>query len=126
MMIFVKTIDGKFQTNEELLECSLHGTTKGVDIFNKLKSVFDGHSISFGKLSALCTDGAPSMTSSNVGVVGHFKKTGINIKNLHCAIHQFNLCAKKIGMNDVMSVCTRIVNKLKGGHNALIHRQFKF
>lgn len=125
-MIFVKTIDDKFQTNEELLECSLHGTTKGVDIFNKLKSVFDGHSISFGKLSALCTDGAPSMTSSNVGVVGHFKKTGINIKNLHCAIHQFNLCAKKNGMNDVMSVCTRIVNKLKGGHNALIHRQFKF
>lgn len=126
MMIFIKTIDDRFQINEGLLECaSLYGTTKGTDIFGKLKSSFEKHSLTFAKLSALCTDGAPSMTSSKVGVVGQFKKIDANIKNIHCAIHQFTLCTKKIGLKETLQTLTKIANKIKGGHNALVHRQFK-
>lgn len=65
------------------------------------------------------------MINPNVGVEGQFKHSQINIKNTHCAIHQFQLCAKKIGLNETIEVLTKIVNKIKGGHNALIHRKFK-
>lgn len=86
----------------------------GEDIFNCIKDVFVEENMSFEKLSAITTDGAPAMVSENVGVIGHFRKLGINFQNLHCAIHQFNLAIKKIGLESTMSTVTKIVNKLKG------------
>lgn len=126
LMIFVKTINENFEICENLLHCtSLYGTTKGVDIFQAVKSVFDSEGINLSKLSSLTTDGAPAMMSENVGVVGQFKKHGLQIKNFHCALHQLNLIAKKIGLDKTMSTVVKIINKLKGGHNALQNRKFK-
>lgn len=90
LMIFIKTIDDNFDTCEQLFHLSpLHGNTKGIDIFNNIKCVFKKENISFKKLSAVTTDGAPAMLSPNVGVVGNFTKMGLDLKTFHCAIHQF-------------------------------------
>jgi hypothetical protein len=40
LLIFVRVISPQFEIYEELLElCSLHGSNKGIDIFNTVKNV---------------------------------------------------------------------------------------
>ena len=42
LLIFVRVISPQFEVYEELLElCSLHGTTKGSDIFNAVKNAIE-------------------------------------------------------------------------------------
>lgn len=72
---------------------------------------FKKEGLNFQKLSALTTDGAPSMVSENVGVVGQFRKLGLDFHHFHCAIHQFNLAVKVIGMAQIMAVVTKCADK---------------
>ena len=45
-------------------------------------------------------------------------KNGVNCSAFHCVIHQQALFSKEIGMD---SIAVKIINKIRGGHNALIH-----
>lgn len=49
----------------------------------------------------------------------------IDVPSFHCIIHQQALFAKNLCLNDVMKICVQIINKIRGGHNALNHRKFK-
>ena len=42
LLIFIRVISSRFEVYEELIElCSLHGTTKGSDIFNAVKNAIE-------------------------------------------------------------------------------------
>lgn len=81
--------------------------------------------ISFEKLSSVCTDGAPAMVGMKNGFAGILKSNGISVPMFHCIIHQHALASKSGIIKDCMEVAIKIINKIKGGHNALNHRLFK-
>ena len=88
LLIFTRTIDSSFEVHEELLKLvSLHNTTKGTDIFDAVNTVVVDHG-GFSKLSAVVTDGAPSMQGRRTGFVGLLRENGVNCPALHCIIHQ--------------------------------------
>lgn len=47
---------------------------------------------------------------------------GVNLKSLHCIIHEESLCSKKIKMEHVMDIVIKTVNWIRS--RALNHRQF--
>uniref|UniRef100_A0A3Q3H434 HAT C-terminal dimerisation domain-containing protein n=1 Tax=Labrus bergylta TaxID=56723 RepID=A0A3Q3H434_9LABR len=66
---------------------ALHDTTKGRDIFNAVQSVVSEYG-GFDKLSAVVTDGAPSMQGKHTGFAGLLQQSGVDCPILHCIIHQ--------------------------------------
>ncbi|XP_043922075.1 general transcription factor II-I repeat domain-containing protein 2-like [Protopterus annectens] len=94
LLIFVRTIQEDFTFNEELLSLvSLHGTTKGTDIFEAVqKSVMNYGR--FDKCSCIVTDGAKAMTGTGSGFRGLLKQNNITCPTIHCIIHQEALCGK--------------------------------
>ncbi|XP_057203176.1 general transcription factor II-I repeat domain-containing protein 2B-like [Triplophysa rosa] len=124
LLIFARTITEKFDVHEELLKLvSLHGTTKGEDIFKSVEIAVNEHG-GFAKLSAVVTDGAPAMQGKKSGFAGLLKKNGVNCPVLHCIIHQEALCAKILDFSHVMNVVTKVTNLIRGGNRALNHRKF--
>uniref|UniRef100_A0A3B4Z810 DUF4371 domain-containing protein n=1 Tax=Stegastes partitus TaxID=144197 RepID=A0A3B4Z810_9TELE len=122
LLIFTRTIDSSFEVHEELLKLvSLHDTTKGTDIFNAVKTVVNEHG-GFSKLSAIVTNGAPSMQGRRTGFAGLLYQSGVGCPVLHCIIHQA-LCVKTINFSQVMGVVTKVTN-LQGGNRALNPRKF--
>lgn len=65
------------------------------------------------------------MTERKEGLVGQFLKHGHQIKHIHCVVHQEVLCGKICDIPETMKSLIAIINKIRGGHNALTHRQFK-
>ncbi|KAJ8866900.1 hypothetical protein PR048_032762 [Dryococelus australis] len=86
----------KQQTGELLDLCSLHGATKGSDIYVAVKNSVDKFG-GFGKCSAIVTDGEPAMET----------------------------CGKSVKQDEVMKTVLRVVSMLRGRNRALVHRQFK-
>lgn len=125
LSIFIRGIDDNFNVFEELagLE-SLHGKTRGSDIFEKLKSCLENLKIDFGKLISVCTDGAPSMTGKVNGATTLLENfLNRPIQKYHCIIHQEVLCAKTINMQHIMSPVVKCVNKIRA--KALNRREFR-
>lgn len=123
MIICLKTVDNFFNSFEEIFKLeSFYGHVTGKAIY----ASFERHVLSVvgkHKLSAICTDGAAVMVGHKQGFVGHLIKAGITVPTFHCIIHQQALFAKSIGLADVMKTAVKIINRLKGGHNALTHRK---
>lgn len=69
LLIFIRTNDENFVVCEELLKTvPLHGTTKGLDIYNSLASIVDAYG-GFEKCASVATDGARAMTGRRNGLV---------------------------------------------------------
>lgn len=126
LLIFIRLVDNQFNVEEELLSLmSLHNTTKGVDVYRAMEIAVEPIG-GFSKLSAVCTDGAPSMRGGKEGLRGQFNKKNEEVPFYHCIIHQEALCAKAIGLKETMTTVVSVVNKIRGGHHSLTHRKFKF
>ncbi|KAH1178575.1 hypothetical protein KIL84_012277 [Mauremys mutica] len=118
--VFIRGVDCNLNITEELLDLMpLKGTTT-YDIFQGLE---------WNKLISLASDGAPSVCSENVGVVGLLKTKlnslsipGISFTNIHCILHQDALCCKSLQMKEVMDVVVKTVNFIHA--QGLNHRQF--
>ena len=79
------------------------------------------------KLSGITTDGAPSMVGRQQGLANLLQLEANKVGNdtvmqFHCIIHQENLCAKSVKMQNVMSVVTKTVNFIRS--KGLHHREF--
>ncbi|KAL4125892.1 hypothetical protein QTP88_010129 [Uroleucon formosanum] len=124
LLIFVRVISPQFEMYEELLElCSLHGSTKEIDIFNAVKNAFEPFG-GFKKMSSVVTDGAKSMVGKNIGFVGLLCKSDINVPAIHCIIHQEALCGKIMKLDNIMNTVFKITNLIRGGNRSLNHRNF--
>ena len=129
LAIFIRGIDCDFNVMEGLLAVqSMVGTTTAKDILHEVLTVVEENSLDLSKLSAVITDGAPAMIGSRGGFTSLLKQHLTEKKlplpiTLHCIIHQENLAAKSIGMENVLNTVKKVVNYLRT--KGLKHRQFK-
>ncbi|XP_076825048.1 general transcription factor II-I repeat domain-containing protein 2-like [Clavelina lepadiformis] len=118
-----------FTIYEEYLTLrSLHGTTKGTDIFREFHATLEEAHLDSTKLFGVATDGCPSMIGANRGLQGLINKWREEdhlapVTWHHCILHQESLVAKSLNMSNVMDVVTTTVNWIRV--NALNHRKFK-
>jgi len=81
------------------------------------------------KLVSVTTDGAPFVVGSTKGLsqvlIDHCSALGSaqEIRKVHCFIHQESLCAKSVGMRDMISIVVKLVNAVLA--RPLNHRIFK-
>lgn len=65
------------------------------------------------------------MVGKKIGLAGQLSMNNIKVPAFHCCIHQQVLFSKELGCVQAMETAIKIINKIKGGHNALSHRKFK-
>lgn len=130
LLIFIRGIDKEFNVTEELAALkSLHGNTKGEDLFLQLIDVFNMYNLKWENLRCVTTDGAKNMVGHNIGLLGLINKKikELNIRHpplqLHCIIHQHALCAKVVNLKNVMDVVISTVNYIR--RNGMNHRKFR-
>ena len=129
-VVFIRGVDSSLNLTEEFLDLiPLKGTTTGRDIFQALEKCIEKYGLPWDKFVSLATDGALSMCSQNVGVVGLVKNKlnsletiGINFTIIHCILHQEALCSKSLQMKEVMDVVVKTINFIRS--RGLNHRQF--
>ena len=119
--IFFRGITSDFQLDENLLSLeSMHKTTRGEDLLQKLLQGLNKFNLPLDKLCGVATDGAPAMVGKHKGMVLLLKKEmdarGIRYNRLvffHCIVHQQSLCAKSVKFDHVISVVTSCINFIK-------------
>lgn len=130
LSIFIRSVNSKFEVTEELLGLEvLETSTKGTDIFNKLKCCVEtlllkSDDLIWSKLESVCTDGAPCMIGKNIGCVTLLEEfLNRNLNKYHCIIHLEALCAKILKFDHVLKPVSRCINKIKA--RPLNHRLFR-
>jgi hypothetical protein len=110
--------------HEELLNLvSLHGITKGSDIFETVRNCVDKHG-GFNKCSSIVTDGAKAMVGEQKGFSGLLRKSDVKCPIFHCIIHQEALCGKSVQQSNCMKAVVKITNLFRGGNGSLSHFRF--
>ncbi|KAL2087322.1 hypothetical protein ACEWY4_018381 [Coilia grayii] len=128
LMVFLRGVTEDFEVTQELagLE-TLPGTTRGVDLFSAVERVVERNNLKWGKMAGITTDGAPSMVGRISGltrlVSDKVSECRGRVLKYHCILHQEQLCAKSIRLQDVMKDVVGIINNIRS--RALSHRQFK-
>lgn len=123
--IFIRAVGEDFEVIEEVLGVeAMHGTTKGVDLFNTLKTCVERCDLDWRKLDSVCTDGAPAMTGTHIGCLSLLEQfIGRSVLKYHCFIHQESLCGKSLDMKHVMDIVLKCVYKIQA--RALNRREFR-
>jgi hypothetical protein len=125
LLIFVRAIQSNFSKHEELLNLvSLHGTTKGSNIFEAVRNCVDKYD-GFNKCSSIVTDGAKAIVGEQKGLSELLRKSGVKCPIFHCIIHQEALCGKSVQQSNYMKVIVNITNLIRGGNRSLSHRKFR-
>ena len=129
LLIFVRGISENFEFTEELLSMeSMKDTTTGEDIFECVKNAFRTMELPWQKMASVTTDGCPSLTGKNVGLLKRLSDRVAEVDCtrelifLHCIIHQEVLSEKVLGMKHVVDPVLKIVNFIRA--RGLNHRQF--
>uniref|UniRef100_A0A3P9MDH9 SPIN-DOC-like zinc-finger domain-containing protein n=1 Tax=Oryzias latipes TaxID=8090 RepID=A0A3P9MDH9_ORYLA len=128
LLVFVRGINADMEITQELagLE-TLRGTTKGEDLFAAVSRVLDKYNLSWDKMVGITTDGAPAMIGKKAGLTAlisqKVSECGGKVAQYHCILHQEQLCAKTIGLADVVRDVVKIINCIRS--KALLHRQFR-
>ena len=127
LITWVRFVDENLNFFDEILDLQiLSETTRGVDIFNSLKSTMTDYQIDFSKITAVTTDGAAAMTGYKSGLMSYIKKENPKIAFFRCIIHQESLLAK-LGISSAKPMADQvmsIINKVISG-GALKHRLFR-
>ncbi|KAK4881849.1 hypothetical protein RN001_005168 [Aquatica leii] len=119
LLVFIRGINNSFEVTEELAAMkSIKTTTTGEDLFKEVSEIFDDLNLDWNKLTAITTDGAPSMIKEKV-----LESNGSPPLDIHCIIHQQNLCGKILNLDHVMKVVTKSVNLIRS--YSTNHRIFK-
>jgi len=129
LLIFLRGVTKDFQVSEELLTLvRLKQRTRGCDIFEAVCDTIDKSNLKWSQLVGVTTDGAPSMTGRESGLVALLKKKTIensesDLIHYHCIVHQEALVERVLNLNDVMKIVVKSVNFIR--KTGLHHRQFK-
>ena len=98
---------------------SMKASTTGEDIFKEVEKIFNDVDLNWSKLLSVTTDGCPSLTGKNKGLMTRIKNK-INEGNpdqqlyfFHCIIHQQVLCKNILELDDVLKTVTRIINYIR-------------
>ena len=129
LALFVRGVDDDFEVTEELAAIvPMKGTTRGIDLLEAVMKTIKLLGLPLSKLSGITTDGAPSMVGRQQGLANLLQLEASKVGNdtvmqFHYIIHQENLCAKSMKMQNVMSVVTKTVNFIRS--KGLRHREFQ-
>lgn len=126
LAVFIRMVFSDGCTKDEFLSLEpLLSTTRGQDVYHALISVLNRFDIPPEKLVSVATDGAPSMMGSHNGLIGLLRADDKfpAFLSYHCVIHQENLCAGKLGFEEVFKEVVKIVNFIRA--SPLRHRQFR-
>ncbi|XP_049333458.1 general transcription factor II-I repeat domain-containing protein 2A-like [Astyanax mexicanus] len=129
LSIFIRGVTGTCQVYQELAALvPLYGRTTGFEIFNAFKTAVENLNLPWSKLSAVTTDGAPSMVGETNGFIGHLKRhlgpdQAAELKHYHCIIHQEALCGKHLQFKQIMDFVVSAVNFIRA--RSLNHREFQ-
>ena len=110
LALFVRGVDDDFEVTKELAAIvPMKGTTRGIDLLEAVMKTIKRLGLPLSKLSGISTDGAPSMVGRQQGLANLLQLEASKVGNdtvmqFHCMIHQENLCAKSVKMQNVMSV----------------------
>ena len=101
--------------DEFLFAKYLKTDAKGKTIFLCLEEYLKKHDISFSNITAVATDGAPSMIGRYRGFAAFLKEKVPDVRTIHCVLHRQHLVAKKLSdeLHDALKVCIRSINKIK-------------
>ncbi|KAG7174117.1 General transcription factor II-I repeat domain-containing protein 2A-like 5, partial [Homarus americanus] len=106
----IRGIDDHFSVFEELVSLeSLHGKTRGSDIFDKVKSCIENLQLDSSKVAGTTT------------LLENFLNRPL--LKYHCIIHQESLCGKPLNLQHVMLPVVKCVNKIRA--RALNRREFR-
>ena len=124
LLVFVRFVDEeKGEFFEDVLGLTtLHGHTRGDVIYEALMEMLRDREIDLKHVVSISTDGAPSMTGRDRGLVSLLKVHHPDLIAYHCVIHQMVLCAS-LGKeySEIMTTVMRLVNFLRAS-SALQHR----
>lgn len=128
LLLFIRGVNENMEITQELagLE-TLRNTTKSEDLFAAVERVLDTNGLSWEKMVGITTDGAPAMVGRKAGlatlVSQKVAQCGGKVAKYHCILHQEQLCAKSLGLGDVVRSVIAIINCIHS--KALSHRQFR-
>ena len=101
LLIFVRSITENFEFTEEFLSMeSKKDTTTGEDIFECVENAFCTMELPWHKMVSVTSDGCPSLTGKNVGLLKRLSDRVAEVDCtrelifLHCIIHQDVLCKR--------------------------------
>lgn len=123
LTIFCRMVNKDFTVDEVFLKLhSFHQNTKALDVYKAVESALKH--FNKDKCVSVCTNGAAAMVKKSNGLIGLMLK-------MDSESYQFIVLstkppsAKILKVEGVMEIITKVVNKIKGGHNSLNHRKFK-
>ena len=129
LLVFIRGITSDFKVTQEVAAVrSIKGTTTGRDLFTEVHATMDKLGLMWDKLTGVTTDGCPSLTGKNVGLLRQIQDrvTEMHPEHklvfIHCIIHQHVLCKSVLQLKHVIDVVTKTVNFIRS--RALNHRQF--
>ena len=115
LLVYIRYVANE-RINQEFLLCKpLETTSKAAYVFQTLIDFFDKTKLSWSKLVAVCTDGAPAMIGANSGLVSSVKQKNPAIQGTHCMIHKAALVSKTIPkrLHEHLSVVIKVINYVK-------------
>ncbi|XP_070593080.1 general transcription factor II-I repeat domain-containing protein 2A-like isoform X2 [Erythrolamprus reginae] len=128
LAIYVRGVDDNFEVLEELLTViAMHGQATAREIFHQLCDAIENAGLPWTRFVGITTDGAPSMTERENGLVALVQKKleeeGVEEEAiaLHCIIHQEELCSKCMKFDHVMSFVVKCIDEIKS--RGLKHRR---
>ena len=122
LAVFIRGVMPDFMIYEEYLTLrSIHGSTKGTDMFREFHATLEEAHLDSSKLFGVATDGCPSMLGANRVLQGLINKWRDEdhlapVTWHHCILHQESLVAKSLNMSNVMDVVTTTVNWIRAKH----------
>ncbi|KRZ15985.1 SCAN domain-containing protein 3 [Trichinella zimbabwensis] len=102
--------------DEFLFASYLKGDAKGERIFRCLEDYLKEHNVPLRNITAVATDGAPTMVGRYRGFATLLKETVPDVRAVHCVLHRHHLVAKNLSgeLHAALKVCIKAVNKIKG------------
>ena len=106
--VFMRGVDKSFGVNKELASVAHFKAQKGRKILEAVITTLNHLKLNLNNMADVTIDGAPSMCGNRQGLVkllqNEASKAGNNsVLQFHCIIHQENLYAKSLKMNNVCS-----------------------
>lgn len=96
LLVFVRYVSGE-DFKEDFLFChTLNSTTRGEDIFNEVSTFFEKKGLSWNKVCAYTTAGAPAMLGRRSGFRGKVTEANPKTRHLHCMLHRYALASKTL------------------------------
>ncbi|KRY13214.1 Zinc finger BED domain-containing protein 5 [Trichinella patagoniensis] len=88
--------------DEFLFANYLKGDAKGETIFRCLEHYLKEHHVPLGNITAVATDGAPSLVGRYRGFATLLKETVPDVRAVHCVLHRHHLVAKNLSGGDYL------------------------